>query len=399
MPLQTERNIKIFTDHADPVVLNQFQELTAQPAFQGAKVRVMPDVHADAGQVTGYSMDLGDKVIPGFVGCDIGCGILCIDLGEVDVDCLALDALIRERIPTGNQVHDTRRTEFPLNILLCESELKDKDHILRSLGTLGGGNHFIEVDADSEGRKYLIIHSGSRGLGMQVGRFYQSLAVQSLSGEKQRAAARRVVIEEYTRLGKKKELSGALKKLDEKDFGAGLPDRLCYLTGNLENDFIHDMVYCELFAARNRMLMANEILSGMGWEVQDSFQSIHNQVDPNSHVIRSGAISAERGEKVIIPLNMRDGCILGRGKGNEDWNSSAPHGAGRCMTRRRARQTLHLHDYEKNVQGVYSTCISRDTITGAPMAYKPSEEIIRRVGPTVRIEKIIRPVYNFRAGA
>lgn len=399
MVTEKDRDIKIFSDSTDQETMDRIQALMEQPAFQGAKIRIMPDVHADDGRVSGYSLDLGDKIIPGMVGCDIGCGILCVELGKVAIDCRALDQVIRERIPAGDAIHDTPRTEFPLNILLCEDALNDKGRILRSLGTLGGGNHFIEVDADDDGSKYLIIHAGSRGLGNQVGRYYQSLAVQSLSGENRRKAARKVVIEEYTRCGRKKELKAALQKLDETDFSAGIPDRYCYLTGQMLDDFIHDMTYCELFAARGRMLMAEEILHGMGWEAEDMFQSIHNYVDQDSLVIRRGAISAGKGERVIIPLNMRDGCILGTGKGNSDWNSSAPHGAGRCMSRGRARQTLRLNDYQQNVRGVYSTCVSENTIAGSPMAYKPASEIVERVRPTVHVERIIHPIYNFKAQA
>lgn len=393
-------DLKIFTNNIEQEALEQIYKLIKQPAFEDCKVRIMPDVHAGAGCVIGFTADLGDKVIPNIVGVDIGCGMLTVELGKIDIDFAKLDAAIRKRVPSGRNTHEGRHVKFPkIQELYCYRELKDTRRFERSIGTLGGGNHFIELDADDEGNKYLIVHSGSRNMGKQVAEYYQSLAVEIMQGKDKLYEMQEKLIEEYKAAGRKKEIQKAIKEL-YRTFNPNplnIPKELCYLMGVYREKYLHDMKICQEFAVLNRKEMADAIIDELGLKEISRFETIHNYIEFGSNMVRKGAISAKEGELLLIPVNMRDGCIIGRGKGNPDWNMSAPHGAGRLMSRSKAKENITLAEFEKSMEGIYTTSVNPSTIDESPMAYKPMEEILENIGDTVEIVKIIKPVYNFKA--
>lgn len=396
------KDLKIFTNNIEDSAKAQIDLLLEQEAFKDCKVRIMPDVHAGAGCVIGFTGNLGDKVIPNIVGVDIGCGMLCANLGNVDLDLEKLDRVIRKYIPSGMNVHEENKNDVDFKDLYCYKELKNKDNWLeKSLGTLGGGNHFIEIDVDDENNKYLVIHTGSRNLGKQVAEIYQNKAIEYCSYKKEMQEEKNRIIKEYKKQGREKEIQQALIDINNKYNGkTKLPKDLCYLEDKDRKDYLHDMKECQNFAVVNRSSIANIILYNMGFGGLNSvpyFQCIHNYINFEDNIVRKGAISARKGEKVIIPMNMRDGCIIGIGKGNEDWNYSAPHGAGRTMSRNIARQTLTMEDYKNSMNGIYTTSVNEETIDEAPMAYKPMEEILEHIKDTVEVEKIIKPIYNFKA--
>lgn len=393
------KDLKIFTENIEQQALDQINTLLNQPAFADCKVRIMPDVHAGAGCVIGFTANLGDKVIPNIVGVDIGCGMLTINLGKIDIDYEKLDATIRARVPSGRNVHEGRQVRFDkIQQMHCYRELKDTKRFERSIGTLGGGNHFIEIDEGKDGTKYLVIHTGSRNMGKQVADYYQNLAVELMQGKDELYSKQAQLIAEYKAQGRRDEIESAIKELHKtyRPNPLDIPKELCYLTGKYREDYLHDMRICQEFAVMNRKCIADAILEGMGWTSLDVFETIHNYID-DENMIRKGAISAKAGEKVLIPINMRDGCIIGIGKGNEDWNCSAPHGAGRILSRRRAKEILSVTDFMETMEGIYTTSVSMDTLDEAPMVYKPMDEIIENVKGTIDILEIIKPVYNFKA--
>ena len=396
------KNLKIFTKNIEQEAIDQINELLEQEAFKDSKIRIMPDVHAGKGCVVGFTGNLGDKVIPNIVGVDIGCGMLCVNLGEVYIDLKKLDDVIHKHIPSGMNVNKEVYEYFNLKELLCYKELKNKDEWLeKSLCSLGGGNHFIELDIDEDDNKYLVIHTGSRNLGKQVAEIYQNKAIEYCSYEKEMKEEKDKIIKEYKEQGKQKEIQNALQEINKKYAGkTKLPKDLCYLEGQLRNDYLHDMKICQEFARMNRDLIATRIIKNLGlvFFIEDYFETVHNYISFEDNIVRKGAISARNGERVLIPMNMRDGCIIGIGKGNDDWNKSAPHGAGRIMSRMKARETLNLNEYKESMDGIYTTSVNKETIDEAPMVYKPMQEIIDCIGDTVKIEKIIKPIYNFKAG-
>lgn len=419
-----DRNLKIFTENIEEEAVNQINNLLDQEAFKDSKVRIMPDVHAGKGCVIGFTGELGDKVIPNLVGVDIGCGMLCVELGNIDIDLEKFDNIVKKYVPSGFEVHESRRNHFEsLQELKCYRELKDTKRLERSIGTLGGGNHFIEIDVDDQDNKYLIIHTGSRNLGKQVAEYYQELANQlcnyNIAEYKQR---QKELILEYKRLGKRQEIQSALEELF-KEYAVNrnkIPKDLAYLEGQYRDDYLHDMEICQIFAHYNRLEIAREILDNLFGANQFTlvniklldfetakkvnvstslayFESIHNYISFEDNIVRKGAISARKEEIVIIPMNMRDGCIIGIGKGNDDWNQSAPHGAGRIMSRMKAKETLNIKDYQDSMEGIYTSSVNENTIDEAPMVYKPMQEIIDCIGDTIEIIKIIKPIYNFKA--
>lgn len=400
-------DLKIFTENIEPEALNQIYTLVKQPAFADCKVRIMPDVHAGAGCVIGFTADLGDKVIPNIVGVDIGCGMLTVELGEEDIDLAVLDEIIRKYVPSGRNVHEGGdHVPFEeIKELRCYRELKDTKRLERSVGTLGGGNHFIEVDVDpATNVKYLIIHTGSRNLGKQVADYYQNLAVEIMQGKDELYVRQEKLIAEYKAQGRRNEIQSAIKELHRKfsPNPLGIPKELCYLTGKYREDYLHDMKICQHFAAVNRYDIANRILGNLyGIDLAyfglPMFETIHNYIEFGTNMVRKGAISAKAGEPVLIPINMRDGCIIGRGKGNEDWNCSAPHGAGRIMSRSKAKEVVSLAEFEDSMKGIYTTSVGQSTIDEAPMVYKPMEEIVANIADTVDIITIIKPIYNYKA--
>lgn len=395
------KNLKIFTSNIEQEAIDQINTLLAQPAFEDCKVRIMPDVHAGAGCVIGFTADLGDKVIPNIVGVDIGCGMLTIKLNVTEIDFEKLDKVIREKVPYGQNVHEGRIPGGYSDIqnLYCYRNLKDTKRLERSLGTLGGGNHFIEIDVDDEDGYYLVIHTGSRNLGKQVADYYQNLAIELMSGKDELYAKQAKLIEEYKAQGRRKEIQAAIKELHRKfnPNPLNIPKELCYLTGEYREQYLHDMRICQEFADANRRQIAGIIMSAMNWYTEDMWQTIHNYIEFGTNMVRKGAISAKTGERVLIPINMRDGCIVGIGKGNEDWNCSAPHGAGRIMSRNKAREVVSLDEFKDCMSGIFTTSVGVDTLDEAPMVYKPMDEIVENIKDTVEIEKIIKPVYNFKA--
>lgn len=393
-------DLKIFTNNIELTALNQIYTLVKQPAFSNCKVRIMPDVHAGAGCVIGFTADLGDKVIPNIVGVDIGCGMLTVELGKIDVNFDELDKVIREKIPSGRKVHNNRVVKFDeLQDLYCYRELKDTKRLEKSIGTLGGGNHFIEVDTDEDDNKYLIIHSGSRNLGKQVAEYYQKLAIEIMQGKDILLKMQEKIIADYKVQGRKREIEKAIKELHRKfqHNPLDIPKELCYLTGKYREQYLHDMEICQQFAVRNRGEIVKVILSAMNWNDIRSFETIHNYIEFGSNMVRKGAISAKENERLLIPINMRDGCIIGIGKGNDDWNQSAPHGAGRIMSRSKARETVSLGDFQQSMKGIYTTSVSMSTLDESPMVYKSLDEILENIKDTIDVIKIIKPIYNFKA--
>ena len=422
------KDLKIFTNNIEQTAKEQIDLLLEQDAFKDCKVRIMPDVHAGAGCVIGFTGNLGDKVISNIVGVDIGCGLLCVKLGNIDIDFERLDNIIKEYVPSGMNVHETQRYKFmEMDQLYCLKDLKNKDNWLeKSMGTLGGGNHFIEIDKDDDNNKYLVIHTGSRNLGKQVAEIYQEKAIEYCSYKKEMQEEKNNIIKLYKEQGRQKEIQQALIDIIKKYEGkTKLPKDLCYLEGKDREDYLHDMKICQEFAKDNRLCIAKQILCNYfgvpyynGYEslrlieevnypsfvTQDMikydfsyFQCIHNYINFEDNIVRKGAISARKGERVIIPMNMRDGCIIAVGKGNPDWNYSAPHGAGRTMSRNIARNTISMEDYKDSMKGIYTTSVNEDTIDESPFAYKPMEEILEHIKDTVDVEKIIKPIYNFKA--
>lgn len=393
-------DLKIFTDNVEQEALEQINTLLEQEAFKNCKVRIMPDVHAGKGCVIGFTADLGNKVIPNIVGVDIGCGMLTVKLGNIDIDFDKLDKAIRKRVPSGRDVHEGRIVRFKqLQNLHCYRQLKDAKRLERSIGTLGGGNHFIEIDIDDDNNKYLIIHTGSRNLGKQVAEYYQNLAIELMQGKDKLYEMQNKLIKEYKEQGRRKEIQEAIKELHRKynPNPLNIPKELCYLTGEYRQMYLDDMAICQEFASLNRMTIAESILDEMKWNTIGGFETIHNYIDLESNIVRKGAISAKDKEKVLIPINMRDGCIIGYGKGNEDWNCSAPHGAGRIMSRSKAKEIVSLEEFEKSMDGIYTTSVNESTIDESPMVYKTMNEIVENIEGTVYIYKIIKPVYNFKA--
>ena len=338
----------------------------------GSRIRIMPDVHAGKGCTIGTTMTVTDKAVPNVVGVDIGCGMYTTNLGKADIDFERLDEAAHY-IKSGMNVWETEIEAFDFTQLCCYEKLQKLNWLECSLGTLGGGNHFIEVDASSDGNKYLVIHSGSRNLGKQVAEIYQEIAIDQHKG-----------INDY-----KKER----EELTEPD----MPSDLCYLSGDPFKEYLHDVEICQKFARRNRELMTEIILDRTGMTGTDYFHTIHNYIDTKEMILRKGAIAAHEGEKVLIPINMRDGSILAVGKGNPEWNYSAPHGAGRVMSRTQAMKSLSMEEYRKTMEGVYTTSISEGTLDEAPMAYKSLEDIIDVVAESVNIIEVMKPVYNFKA--
>lgn len=383
---------KVFADTLDEKARGQLSRVCDAEHFSQCKIRVMPDVHAGVGCVIGFTMALKDKVVPNMVGVDIGCGMYLCQLQEKEIDYAMLDSVIRSKVPSGNTNHKKPIEEaerFKFENLRCFEGI-NVNNAKRCLGTLGGGNHFIEVDRDSDGTLYLVIHTGSRNLGAGVAEFYQKRGYQVLSQkleEKYNALLEKVKNEE--------EREKILREKEEEK--ASVLPHEAYVEGLLFEDYIHDMKITQEFADLNRKIIANRLIDALGLHVVQSFTTTHNYIDMDEMVLRKGAVSAKKGEKLLIPINMRDGGLLCIGKGNEDWNNSAPHGAGRLMTRSKAKETISLEDYQKAMEGIYSTCISTGTLDESPMAYKKKGEIVKNIAPTAEIFKEIKPVYNFKS--
>ena len=352
----------VYADTIDSGAEGLIKAFCNSPISDDSKIRIMPDVHAGKGCVVGTTMTITDKIAPGLIGVDIGCGISAVKVTGKRIEMQKLDKLIHEKIPAGRSIRSGAHRfaeKIDLDHLYCSRPIQ-MDKAYRSVGTLGGGNHFIEIDRGDDGAYWLVIHSGSRRLGAEVASYYHDAAFKTGMGD--------------------------------------VPYELAYATGDLMNAYLHDLVIAQEFARLNRQAMIDEICKGMKLSVVDSFECVHNYFDPDAMILRKGAISAKAGETVIIPMNMRDGCLIGLGRGNPDWNNSAPHGAGRLLSRQEARGSFTLSQYKKEMQGIYSSSISRETLDESPMAYKPKDAILSRIGDAVEITERIIPVYNFKAG-
>lgn len=395
------KDLKIFTSNIEQKAKEQIDLLMEQDAYKNCKVRIMPDVHAGAGCVIGFTANLGDKITPNLIGVDIGCGMTWYNTGLKEIDFEKLDNFIRTNIPSGMNVNEKEYT-VPVDIedLYCFQNLRNPDRYLqKSLCSLGGGNHFIEIDKAENGDLYIVIHSGSRNLGKQVCEFYQEKAIKNCSFEKEMEEERKQIIADLKLKGEQTKIEQALIDLKNKYNGkTKLPKDLCYIEGKDRDDYLHDMELCQSWASFNRYYMLIKICLFLGITVNQSEinETIHNYID-DKNMARKGAIRANKNEIVLIPINMRDGCIIGRGKGNKDWNYSAPHGAGRIMSRNEAREKLKLENYANSMNGIYTTSVCEETIDEAPMAYKSIKEIVENIKDTVEIIEIIKPVYNFKS--
>ena len=381
------KNVKIFASIIDETTQSQIQELSSSEAYKDCQIRIMPDCHAGTGCTIGSVIQFNNRVIPNTVGVDIGCGMLVIELGHQDVNLCLIDDIIHKYIPSGFNIH-----EIPIASpdLYLYAPIKDKQYVLNSIGTLGGGNHFIEIDIDDKKNKYLVIHSGSRNLGVQVCKYWQEIGIKRLSKKDNSE-----IIEKLKAEGRQKEIQSILQEIKRNT--NVIPKDLAYIEGKDLDLYLHDMQECQGYAHMNRLKIAEIILEKTGWDIIGYFQTIHNYIDIPNKIIRKGAIAADKGKKVIIPMNMRDGSLICIGKGNEDWLCSAPHGAGRIMSRNQASEQITMEDFKNSMNGIYTTSVNENTIDEAPMVYKSAEVIQKDIKDTVEIVKIIKPIYNFKA--
>ena len=380
----------------ETVAEEQIRTMCDQVFTEGCRVRIMPDVHAGKGCTIGTTMTIHGKAVPNVVGVDIGCGMYTTKLGNKRIDCERIDEICHW-IPSGFNTWDSPREPFDFERLRCWKHMDNRGRLKNSLGTLGGGNHFIEIDRGEDGTYWLVIHSGSRNLGKQVCEYYQQLAVDIAEGKEDYFESSPELIARLKAEGRQKEIQKELDALRLRLNHKTAPDSLCHLEGRHLEDYLHDVKICQEFAVRNREIMTALILKKTGMVGLESFHTVHNYIDTDEMILRKGAIAAHAGERVLIPINMRDGSIIAIGRGNEEWNYSAPHGAGRVMSRKTARDTLSLDEYQKAMEGIYTTTANLETIDEAPMAYKRMEDIIDAIREAVDIVEIIKPVYNFKA--
>ena len=385
-----------YTGELEEAAAGQIKAVCDQPAFSDCRIRVMPDVHAGMGCTIGTTMTITDKIVPGMVGVDIGCGMETVRVSEKEMDFAKLDGLIRSQIPCGRDVRASPHglnEEIDLTQLRC-SPYVNLSRARKSIGTLGGGNHFIEVDRGENGSLYVVVHSGSRHIGNEVAKYYQDEGRKAFWG-----GARYQVdaaVAELRAQGRFREIQPTINRLRQ-EHEILLPRDLAYVEGRLFADYLHDMKIIQHFAALNRKAMMDVILTGMGLTPVEQFTTIHNYIDTENRILRKGAVAAYKGQKLLIPINMRDGSLICVGKGNPDWNCSAPHGAGRLMSRKEAFKRLSLEEYRRQMEGIFTTCVDRTTLDEAPMAYKGMDEILSHIGPTAQIVERIIPVYNFKA--
>ena len=383
----------------EEAAVEQIRLMCDQKFTAGSKIRIMPDVHWGRGCTIGTTMTITDKVVPNLVGVDIGCGLYTVKLEKGDIDLPKFDEAAHF-VPSGRNIWDGRHEKFDLTELRCYRELNDAKRIGRSLGTLGGGNHFCALEKASDGTVYLNIHTGSRNLGKQVAEIYQKLAVKLSQGWDELYAKQEEMIREYKAAGRRSELNEAIKELHRnfRQRRSDIPDDLAPLFGKYLDDYLHDMEICQQFALRNREVIAEVLLERTGLAAEDAFHTVHNYIDIDERILRKGAIAAHKGERVLIPINMRDGSLLAVGKGEADWNFSAPHGAGRVLSRSAAKEKLSMEEYQASMEGIYSTSVNENTLDEAPMAYKCMEDIIDDIGEAVDIVEVLKPIYNFKAG-
>ena len=393
-------NCKVYTDNIDNETISQLINLLNQEFIKDNTIRIMPDCHAGKGCVIGTTMTIKDKIVPNLVGVDIGCGMSAIKLKEKEIDYTKLDEIIHKYVPSGCNIHKEIKQNFDeLDKVIAPI---NKNNALKSIGTLGGGNHFIECDIDNDNNLWLVVHTGSRHLGIEVCDYYQNLAYEHLKNKINGGdlnTKKRELISKYKQTGREKEISSALRKLDE-DYRAifpNVPKELAYVEEEDMKKYLHDMNIVQKYAKKNREVIVNNIVKNMNLTIVESFDTIHNYIDIDNMILRKGSISAQAGEKVIIPMNMRDGSLICMGKGNSDWNYSAPHGAGRILSRSKAKNIIDFKDIEESMRGIYTTSVALSTIDESPFVYKPMNEIIKNIKETVDIVSCIKPVYNYKA--
>ena len=379
--------------------IEQIRRMCDYEFTEGASIRIMPDVHWGKGCTIGTTMTVRDKVVPNLVGVDIGCGMYTVNLGKSEIDLVRFDEAAHF-VPSGRGLWEGRQEKFDLLALRCYRSLKDTKRIARSLGTLGGGNHFIEIDRSADGTNYLVIHTGSRNLGKQVAEHYQNIAIDLSHGKDELFRARDELIRRYKAEGRRSELQEAIKALN-RDFKARvaeIPADLAFLFGSYLEDYLHDIEICQSFARRNREVIARVLLERTGLTAGEAFHTVHNYIDTDERILRKGAIAAHAGERVLIPINMRDGSILAVGRGDPDWNYSAPHGAGRLMSRTAAKERLSMEEFRETMADVYTTAVNENTLDEAPMAYKSLADILDVIEDSVDVIEVLKPIYNFKAG-
>ena len=379
--------------------VEQIRRMCDYEFTEGASIRIMPDVHWGKGCTIGTTMTVRDKVVPNLVGVDIGCGMYTVDLGKGEIDLVRFDEAAHF-VPSGRGLWEGRQEKFDLLALRCYRSLKDTKRIARSLGTLGGGNHFIEIDRSADGTNYLVIHTGSRNLGKQVAEHYHNIAIDLSHGKDELFRARDELIRHYKAEGRRSELQEAIKALnrDFKARAAEIPADLAFLFGSYLEDYLHDIEICQSFARRNREVIARVLLERAGLTAGEAFHTVHNYIDTDERILRKGAIAAHAGERVLIPINMRDGSILAVGRGDPDWNYSAPHGAGRLMSRTAAKERLSMEEFRETMADVYTTAVNENTLDEAPMAYKSLADILDVIEDSVDVIEVLKPIYNFKAG-
>lgn len=387
-----------YATQIEEAAIEQIRTMCDQEFARGSCIAIMPDAHPGAGCTIGTTMTIVDKVVPNLVGVDIGCGMYTVSLGREQLNLARIDEACHF-VPSGRNIWDGRQERFPLTDFRCYRSLKDAKRLGRALGTLGGGNHFIEIDRAPDGEQFLVVHSGSRNLGTQVATLYQNIAIDLNRGKGELFKQREALIARYKAEGRRSEIQPALKELNRSFEAKALtaPAELCWLYGEWLDDYLHDMELCQQFARRNRELIANVVLERAGITPGEAFHTTHNYIDTKERVLRKGAIAAHKAERVLIPINMRDGSIIATGRGNADWNWSAPHGAGRLFSRTEAKQRLNMEDFKAAMEGIYTTSVREDTLDEAPMAYKSIDDIIGPIADSVDIEAIIKPIYNFKA--
>ncbi|MBO4919490.1 MAG: RtcB family protein [Erysipelotrichaceae bacterium] len=387
----------VYASTAEDTALQQLKTLCDMEIYKDAKIRIMPDVHAGAGCTIGTTMTLHGAVTPNMVGVDIGCGMETVMIKEKEIDFEKLDQLIRDQIPSGMNARDVKHPnadQTRVNELRCIEDISNLEKELKAIGSLGGGNHFIEADRDEEGNLYIVIHSGSRHLGKEVAEVYQDKAFRQINGITREEIQRK--IKDLKSQGRQQEIEGVLASMKQVQTN-DIPKDLAYLTGDLFDDYIHDMKIMQEFADINRRTMMQIIVEGMGFTVTDQFTTVHNYIDTENMILRKGSVSAQKGEKLLIPINMKDGSLICIGKGNPEWNCSAPHGAGRIMSRSEAFRSLSVEEFEKQMEGIYSSTVNVRTLDESPMAYKDMKDIVENIAPTADITRIIKPIYNFKA--
>ena len=387
----------VYASTAENTAIEQLQTLCDMEIYKDSKIRIMPDVHAGAGCTIGTTMTLHGAVTPNMVGVDIGCGMETVMIKEKQIDFEKLDQLIHSQIPSGMNVRNVKHPNADktrVNKLRCIDDISNIDKELRAIGSLGGGNHFIEADRDEEGNLYIVIHSGSRHLGKEVAEIYQEKAYKQTNGITREEIQKK--ISDLKSQGRQQEIEAVLNQMKQEQAN-NIPKDLAYVTGGLFDDYIHDMKIMQEFADINRRTMMQIIVEAMGFTVTDQFTTVHNYIDTENMILRKGSVSAQKDEKLLIPINMKDGSLICIGKGNPDWNCSAPHGAGRIMSRNEAFRSLSVEEFEKQMEGIYSSTVNSRTLDESPMAYKDMKDIIENIAPTADIIKTIKPIYNFKA--